>query len=674
MKWVELGLRKSAAVSRGTRGASSASDVPEHKDPYAIWAQASEFRGFSNSRFFRQQPRDESGIGRHDYVSFIAQAESPDAIDRFDKIAFIPSVYLRNVPGCRFRSLCFTGRIGRSDLWRLDHFQGIRRWEIGLPMAVPDAKGGNDGQDTVQNPARGTESVQGPKEVIAVIDYGCAILNRSFRDRSGRYTRIHHYWDQGVLRSEPWRAATGFGYGRVLTRTEIDEILAERRTAAASGLGVDESEEYRRLGLLHFRADRRRHIRSTAHGTHVLDVAGGRLDPWTGREDRASLASLVFIELPFRTAADGSGGSISVHLLDGLREVLRVSDPEAKIMVSLSQGTHAGPHDGSSLIEVAMDELLSLRTKNFCIAIGAGNARHSEGHVRTELAPGQSVSLHLQLPERDRTDSFVEVWYPRVVEGEVTELEVAISSPGGKQETHARSGQIKALVADGPLGRKCVGALIHRSASSTGQDALALLALGPADPDSRERGVGVPPGVWRLCMRNNGKHPVPVDAFVERDEPVRPPSSAFPKFLARPGSPGPSETGTLNTIATGRHTICVGACLASTRAPSTYSSLGPVRGGPKADVPMPQIYAPADESSQLAGLRASGVRSGSTFRMDGTSVATPTLARQLFLRMADHDIERSQWAAELLQLTTNDTRFTTGAAGPASNAIARSSQ
>lgn len=669
MRWVDVALRRDVAGARNGLRRDSVGEAFAYSDPYAIWAELSEFRSFTNNRFFRRQPQAQTGVGADDWVSFIAMAKKPEDVDKVDLIAFVPSVYRRTVPGCTGRSLCFTGRIPRSRLHLLDQHPGIVRWELGLAMAVPDALHGADGFETHWNEALGTGGRPGPKEVIAVIDYGCAILNRCFRDRSGLRTRIHHYWDQGVMRSGSWRKATGFGYGRVLTNIEIDAILAQRREMAARGQGSDESDEYRRLGLLHFRADSRRHVRSTAHGTHVLDVAGGRLDPWTRVEDRASGAGLVFIELPFRTAADGSGGSISVHLLDGLREVLRVGDPEARIMVSLSQGTHAGPHDGSSLIEIAMDELLTMRTRNFCIVIGAGNARQSQAHVRTELAPGQKSELHLHLPECDRTDSFVEVWYPRVVNGEGTEVVVSAAQPGGG-EVHARSGEVKALAADdsstpsAPAGsaesvRKRVAALIHRSSSATGGDALALLALGPADQVSRAAGVGVPPGVWRLCLHNTGKHPLLLDCYVERDEPVRLPSFAYPKFLPRGGTTGPTETGTLNTLATGRHTISAGASLANTGAPSPYSSLGPVRGGPRTGLPMPQVYAAADESTQLPGLRASGVRSGSTFRMNGTSVAAPTLARLLFLRMADHDVERGDWADEVAELALTCNRVVT---------------
>ena len=45
------------------------------------------------------------------------------------------------------------------------------------------------------------------------------------------------------------------------------------------------------------------------------------------------------------------------------------------LAVNISYGTFAGPHDGSSLLESALDELLAMGRKNFAIVLAAGNAR-----------------------------------------------------------------------------------------------------------------------------------------------------------------------------------------------------------------------------------------------------------------------------------------------------------
>jgi hypothetical protein len=67
---------------------------------------------------------------------------------------------------------------------------------------------------------------------------------------------------------------------------------------------------------------------------------------------------------------------------------------------------------------------------------------------------------------------------------------------------------------------------------------------------------------------------------------------------------------------------------------SPYSSAGPARPGPLPLRRGPDYVLPCDESYALQGIRAGGTRSGSVFRLIGTSTAAPQLARHV----ADHPI------------------------------------
>ena len=84
--------------------------------------------------------------------------------------------------------------------------------------------------------------------------------------------------------------------------------------------------------------------------------------------------------------------------------------------------------------------------------------------------------------------------------------------------------------------------------------------------------------------------------------------------------------GTLNGIATADVSsvhVAGGYILANGRK-SPYSSAGPARGGSRLG---PDYALPCDESYALQGIRAGGNRSGSVFRLIGTSAAAPQLAR-----------------------------------------------
>jgi hypothetical protein len=89
-----------------------------------------------------------------------------------------------------------------------------------------------------------------------------------------------------------------------------------------------------------------------------------------------------------------------------------------------------------------------------------------------------------------------------------------------------------------------------------------------------------------------------------------------------------SRFGTLNGIATAQDTdvhVAGGYILLDGRK-SPYSSAGPAR--PPSLRRGPDYVLPCDESYALSGMRAGGTRSGSVFRLIGTSTAAPQLARQ----------------------------------------------
>jgi hypothetical protein len=86
------------------------------------------------------------------------------------------------------------------------------------------------------------------------------------------------------------------------------------------------------------------------------------------------------------------------------------------------------------------------------------------------------------------------------------------------------------------------------------------------------------------------------------------------------------RNGTLNGIATASvpSVHVAGGYILSNGRKSSYSSAGPARSGPRAG---PDFVLPCDESYALGGIRAGGNRSGAVFRLTGTSVAAPQLAR-----------------------------------------------
>lgn len=679
-------------------------DVTSHQplDPYVHWADASHWRGYASVNQFKRDSLDGSWItflaelsdvafqdaigsikGLHDRPLDAVHAGVGAAAKTF-KI-YIPFVYRDDVPGSSppRPSRFFTGRIQKRHLGQLRHIKQIARWELAQPVGRPDdreAPRAAVGRSRVDDAeleviksciqSRSQRPADSDREqLMGVIDSGCAFLQSALRSGPAA-TRIVHFWDQGVARKRQrgyWSPASNFGYGSVLWGEDIDRLIG-LHAPAGGGQHRDELRTYQALSHMVRHGQAHLPVRRAMHGTHVMDVLAGCRDPWQkeAARDDAAKAPLAFVQLPRRTLADGSGGSLGAHVLDGVRQLMTLVKPEGKLVISISQGSHAGPHDGSSLIERALDELLSLKKDNFAIVVGAGNARRSDCHAHAEVLPQQTVELALRIPLRDTTDSFAEVWYPREThDNKKHQLRMRLQTPSGELSDWVAADQVADLKIASGQEVSAVASLFHASHVAGGLDAMALVALSPSSnesPDPDKPRFNAPSGIWRLLIENTGTMPCPVHAWSERDEPIRPPWRDYPRWLSLPpskaGAPlrvGPSEVGTLSNLATAEHVLVAGALVVASGKQAGYSSLGPPRGGPrlKAGQPTPNVWAAADESNALPGVRAAAVRGGDTVRMSGTSVAAPTLARQLFNRLiqSQRAIGRGDWQAVIDQLT-----------------------
>jgi hypothetical protein len=183
-----------------------------------------------------------------------------------------------------------------------------------------------------------------------------------------------------------------------------------------------------------------------------------------------------------------------------------------------------------------------------------------------------------------------------------------------------------------------------------------------------------PGGLWRIELAR----PVPpmalpqgrdwpIDAWIQRsDSPVGfnrrvvqsrfedPRYQVFDRYTGRllEQDPSPSTTrrsGTLNAIATGEHTIVVGAARGDLRRPSSYATAGPAN--PKAGrvAPVrdgPDVAAVADDGAVHGGRLAASTRTAGSAVLAGSSVAAPVVTRLIEGSMrAGTDVDRQAVAA-----------------------------
>jgi len=653
--------------------AQSPREIPsiENADPYFLWAQNTKFARVG-SILGAKGPLVQIAVEL--YGDRVA-AEDTDRVAVQRSKAFFA---LEKLLGIGLRRIYFRGDGENKQLER--HFTAIiptkRMHEFVTAAAEGDiCERFEMGHPLVQSPekthsawTRSDDADDQPEEkllegkVIAVIDYGCPFAHDAFRNDNG-CSRVRYMWLQDTAALLPnavqklprVRSLKGkkknnpFPYGWELRPTMIDNILNANKS---SDRRIDEDGCYDSIGYDLMR-------QATTHGAHVLSIAAGKFNPLNGAKDEASEASIIFVQLPRRAVADASGGSMNCHVIDALRYILERTDKEAEVVVNMSFGTHAGPHDGTSILECAIDELVRRRGPDkFQIVIPAGNSFNAACHARLELAEGESKELSWEIMPDDPTDSFLEIWYggnDREADGVV----VQVRQPGGRDYLSPVALNAKASWHGDRECNEPACTIVHVESSERldgFKNRVALIALAPArNVESTQAEARY--GVWGVKITNNGTAAVTAHAWIERDDPILDlgGSTRQSRFVVTHqddadydySDPFITKFCSLNSYATARDVQVVGAAIKPSErvaeigntsrffAPidraASYSSAGPARDA--ATTPAINWVAYSEESDVLPGINAAGTRSRYWVRRDGTSVAAPQIARALINRL-----------------------------------------
>ena len=300
-----------------------------------------------------------------------------------------------------------------------------------------------------------------------------------------------------------------------------------------------------------------------------------------------------------------------------------------------------GPHDGSSIFEKALAQLITARG-NLDVVMAAGNSYLARGHAEIALGSGTTALPDWHVLADDGTPSFLELWFPRSTD--VHALTLTVHSPRGEVRVLAGPGELRFT------GRGQVVALASlQQRTASGEAPMALIAVAPTTWAERWD-VPAPSGRWKVELQHAGTQSIVCQAYVQRDDAaIGRPTRGRQSWLDDPGyerldARGDVQLrdntlstvrrdGTLNGLATGAGVHVAGGALARAGGalePARYSS------APDAErcIAGPDEFALAitEDSPVLAGVLAAGTASGSVLALSGTSTAAPQLARQLAMR------------------------------------------
>jgi subtilisin family serine protease len=472
-----------------------------------------------------------------------------------------------NIASCRIR---------RGDIETVRGLEGVLSMKASKTLSIdlPYAEDQIDAFDKggVSKARRQVLPFTGKNIAVGIADWGIDFTHPNFihPDKSTRFIAI---WHQGA----DYDGKNAYGYGAIYYKTDINDAL-------------DADNPFQYLGYHPGMTDT---FHQGMHGTHVLDIAAGNGS--VGEAGIAPNADLIAVHLATNKFKDLMGLGDSVRVFDAIH-FLDTEGGEQPLVINMSVGSHGDAHAGVSLIEQAIDSLVTSKPDR-AVVQSCGNYFKGRTHTQGVLTEGSSTTLEWLISEQDKTPNELEIWYaPKDT------IKVTIQSPNGEVLIQNQGlGRSNIINKNGDI----IGRYYHRAKEPNTQLNQILIILD-ANASS---------GKWQVILHAKEISEGRYEAWVERDVRGKEHQSRFSLYQANPNT-------TTGSICNGFHTICVGAFDANDTKNriGLFSSVGPTWDGrEKPDLAAPGVNIRAAKSASPFQKRSTGELTLKT----GTSMAAP---------------------------------------------------
>jgi hypothetical protein len=412
----------------------------------------------------------------------------------------------------------------------------------------------------------------GKGTIVGIADWGIDFTHPNFcqPDGSSRFIAI---WDQGA----DYDGINPYGFGAIHFRDSIN-------------LALNSELPFR---TLNYHPGKQDVFHAGMHGTHVMDIAAG--NGTVGASGMAPEAQLLAVHLATDNFKDlmGLGSSVrvfeAIHFLDTMAGV-------QPLAINLSVGSHGDAHTGLSLIEQAIDQLVTSRPGRAVIQSCGnyfGGRTHTEGHLKQ----GETIYLDWLISSQDKNANQLELWYEPQ-----DKIRISLKAPEG--DYLLRHKGVSRCTIRNQTGEG-IGRYYHRTVEPNSKLNQVVIILD----ESAESGK------WEVIIYGKEIIRGRYHAWIERDRGNLSNQSRFAQEQA-------SSSTTTGSICNGFHTICVGAY--NDTDPETkigfFSSMGPTWDGrQKPDLVAPGVGVLAAKSASPYQDRSSA----ELIRKTGTSMAAP---------------------------------------------------
>lgn len=492
------------------------------------------------------------------------------------------------------------GYIAVDKLSTMEGVTGIERIEASRPLhAELDLSVIETRADQVH---AGPPGRRGEGVIVGIVDTGCDYTHPCFLATDGS-SRILSIWDQTLSPQTGESSPAEFTYGVEYSKSDIDAALA-----SASPLSLVRHQD-------------------SGHGTHVAGIAAG--DGSVAGQGRpadtfvgvAPEADLIIVAVR-GNGSEGFGTSASA--LDAVNYVYqqaRANDKAA--VVNMSLGDNLGPHDGTSLLERGLDNLLGENGRAFVKS--AGNAGADRIHAQGIAIPSATQTVRFNQPITTRTTNQMDCWYSGS-----DQFRVSVTDASGITVGPVGVGSVQTL--DFPSGNRV--RIDHRDNDSINGDKRVFMTFSRGTADR------FLVGNWSLKIEalsapSGGRF----DVWIQRSR------IPIPEFL----SPHESRAITVSTPGSAQEIITVANYSSSgfsTGALVSSSSRGPTRDGRAA----PTVAAPG---RSVMSARANSAGGEPYVALSGTSMSAPHVAGTIALMLEKN---RNQTQAQIKACLENSAR------------------
>ncbi len=512
----------------------------------------------------------------------------------------------------------FTGTITLDKIAKLAAVPGVERIESAREMiseqdlAIVDTR--------VNLVHVGPPGRRGSGVIVATVDSGIDYTHPAFRRTDGT-SRILFIWDQNLTPTGGEASPAGFGYGVLYTNAQINVALAAANPFATV----------------------RHQVGLGDHGTHVAGIAAGN-----GRGSSATQPALRFMgvapEADIIVVAVGGSGpegmATSANALDAVNFCYQQADVLTRpCAVNMSLGDNLGPHDGTSLLERGLDNLLGGPGRGFVKSAGnVGAARH---HAGGTVPASGTISVGFAQPAGNDTPDQLDFWYSGT-----SNFRVEVIDSAGAATAMVNVGTATTFnLAGGNTVR-----IDHRDNDPFNGDKRIFITI------TRGTAAQIRPGNWAVRLRRasaggTGRF----DGWIQRHN----------TFNQRPTFNAPFESNdrTISTPGTAREVITAANYItrgAGIGGLASSSSRGPTRDGRAA----PTIAAPGTEVfSANARFTSTNPDQDPYIAMTGTSMSAPHITGVLALMLQKNPRRTQEQLRQCLVSTARSDAFT----GPVPN-------